>query len=1535
MEPEVASHNFPRKTILRDTFSSTSSRTLSSSRVINALLRRLTTPSFYKQCTKAQLCLSMSAAARLTRLYIDEAPEIHVNSSMQQQLSSVTSFAAEFDQRMREMAHYVRSNILPFCTARECGMIGAGMCGAFGVRSAAFTEALLAQCHSSHYSVSPQTVQFLNELRSSSSTRNTKEINCIDFETCAELLLQIAGTVTAEGSAATWCWERVLELATTSAPAINLNSAKNLASLSKLFLLSTTRVAPEEAVTVKLAELIIPRVAMINSLSTLQDVVIGLGFLRAAVNQNDTQSHTSYPLSELTSIVTDRVAAEWNRVAYKHERKKALVLLLNVVLETSVVNLDTGAYDTIYDAIRTDTASHLLVGLLAMRKVVLMKRLTSADDSSDMTSSSVTQTIALIEPMQLSRCPLLYRASMHLMSALIEAAGEDQSEESLFEYYASSGVKELIEMWNKTPAWILPLGDWHALKRAAVMRPEWFPEAMGLFDSCAASDTPLTLGSVEQGECGQNSLDLSQSTAENVTFTLLSPETHFNNDGSVLGAIASSIILAASVSSENDLRVIMSLIEISSAAMQQLQLPAGSDAHSTINPVKAAVIMHTRGLQHIYSTSVSQSSALMHQAGISVAVALEHYVKKGTLQDPAAVEILSGVAKNIVMATDADDFGEEDVKVAARLHLLIPAIPRYTDVRTVLQQYAALSDSDEKHNEVDTHRESSNAALVKIPDVQRLLKIAEDGKKRDVELEQSVLIQFADGLLDPTAIAAMTLALCLLRHPPGPVFDTVAREISPETMPITGVAQILRGAHIHPRVRSHLYQAACSAFASILSRSPASWLDAVKALRGTPIPPTGGLLELCVAAVITGSGFLPGGGLIQQLSIADACIILSSLANSLPSDSSRLISSSSQKRRSHNNRSTRAGENVEHLKRSVAKVAVETFTQRIDVMTAKEVSMCLDALSRFDYHDHDFVGQLHNRMASFNLVDESSDAGRNPKSYGLSPSDALIVLQAHQRLCLPQHWRVANHLRDYCIRQVDRETGSLSHLTMPSLLGVVHSPAHVDTVLLSLADGILDQLRAANLAAVAKALSDLYHSDTASALVVPLIERAAALVREQNTTPNDEGNPESDELVDTEIDGELGSLQVQSNRLTAGDIVEVLRCSNVHINRLYTGGSGGTLPFDATVLIEWLLGTVGEDLTSLDVCVIVRHMGLFGNCAHRPDLVEAAVVRFALLCDRDGLPTADFAECVCDLAHLNAPPLEDWITIADAAVDNSDRWRNATHIVRLLHGFSRLAIVHRPLYNVFPTRLQVRPILSSLQPHEVSVVMHAFADVKYLDEALFTALSRQACREADSYGAVEVALTVHAQSKLYLLNPDLYQQLADRALMIPEQFSDPDIALMMLNGLGESKTKRPDVISKILDVLDLEQLGPHGCVQLLIECCNNCYCGPHLPTVTDYLYDNLPALTGEEVADVAECFQHMGWLDSRMLIGLASRACRLHTAGELTPRDARLMMDVLASFNIDHRESRALLSETAKSVILKAPLVDPVEAAAEQQALGT
>jgi len=324
-------------------------------------------------------------------------------------------------------------------------------------------------------------------------------------------------------------------------------------------------------------------------------------------------------------------------------------------------------------------------------------------------------------------------------------------------------------------------------------------------------------------------------------------------------------------------------------------------------------------------------------------------------------------------------------------------------------------------------------------------------------------------------------------------------------------------------------------------------------------------------------------------------------------------------------------------------------------------------------------------------------------------------------------------------------------------------------------------------------------------------------------------------------------------------------------------------------------------------------------------------VRLAVVCEQ--LPPADFAECVCDLAHLNAPALEQWTTIADAAVDDVHQWYNATHIIRLLHGYSRLSVMHRPLFNVFATRLQVRPILASLKPHEVCVAMHAFADVKYLDERLFQALGRQAEREAEEYGALEVALTVHAQSQLYLLNPVLYHAMANRALEVTEQFADPTVALLFLEGLGDSNISRKDCVSAVLDVLDLDTLGPHGTVSVLIACCNNYYSGPQLPTMTEYLTAHIDELTNEELIDCAEVLQTMGWRESKFLVAMTERCLRLHQMGDFTPVQCRVLMDVLASFTINHPECRVQLSAAAKSVILPTTMVDPLEAAAEQQAL--
>jgi hypothetical protein len=388
----------------------------------------------------------------------------------------------------------------------------------------------------------------------------------------------------------------------------------------------------------------------------------------------------------------------------------------------------------------------------------------------------------------------------------------------------------------------------------------------------------------------------------------------------------------------------------------------------------------------------------------------------------------------------------------------------------------------------------------------------------------------------------------------------------------------------------------------------------------------------------------------------------------------------------------------------------------------------------------------------------------------------------------------------------------------------------------------------------------------------------------------------------------------------------------------------------AASLLEWLSGDGAPLLGPDDLVITAQFMASSGIVdADYAHALGAQLVRLGTLAT-----PRHVADTVFHLSRAGGFNTVHLQRLADTVVDRAAEFRRAKDIIRLLHGFTKMGVMHRGTYNTMAARLRLRPVLHSASVAEAAVALDAFAGAKYLDEGVFRALSGRIDRHIAQCGVIEIALAAQSHADLYVLNAPFYNRLADRAVELAGPEPTPAVlpgtaegeeaaaategnasagvlssgtqalskfplaaGVKFLEALGAAGIQRTDaanaVIRRVLRENAAEITAPEA-LRLMGALCDMEYSGEALDALSNALVDRMEGLTSVDLKELCCMLLMLNWRDDNLLRAVGDHAVRLEADGALEPLTARLALDTLNHFLHFHRLARAQLSDSARSV---------------------
>jgi hypothetical protein len=389
----------------------------------------------------------------------------------------------------------------------------------------------------------------------------------------------------------------------------------------------------------------------------------------------------------------------------------------------------------------------------------------------------------------------------------------------------------------------------------------------------------------------------------------------------------------------------------------------------------------------------------------------------------------------------------------------------------------------------------------------------------------------------------------------------------------------------------------------------------------------------------------------------------------------------------------------------------------------------------------------------------------------------------------------------------------------------------------------------------------------------------------------------------------------------------------------------------AASLLEWLSGDGAPLLGPDDLVITAQFMASSGIVdADYAHALGAQLVRLGTLAS-----PRHVADTVFHLSRAGGFNTVHLQRLADTVVDRAAEFRRAKDIIRLLHGFTKMGVMHRGTYNTMAARLRLRPVLHSASVAEAAVALDAFAGAKYLDEGVFRALSGRIDRHIAQCGVIEIALAAQSHADLYVLNAPFYNRLADRAVELAGPEPTPAVlpgpaegeeaaaategnasagvlsssgtqtlskfplaaGVKFLEALGAAGIQRTDaanaVIRRVLRENAAEITAPEA-LRLMGALCDMEYSGEALDALSNALVDRMEGLTSVDLKELCCMLLMLNWRDDNLLRAVGDHAVRLEADGALEPLTARLALDTLNHFLHFHRLARAQLSDSARSV---------------------
>lgn len=274
---------------------------------------------------------------------------------------------------------------------------------------------------------------------------------------------------------------------------------------------------------------------------------------------------------------------------------------------------------------------------------------------------------------------------------------------------------------------------------------------------------------------------------------------------------------------------------------------------------------------------------------------------------------------------------------------------------------------------------------------------------------------------------------------------------------------------------------------------------------------------------------------------------------------------------------------------------------------------------------------------------------------------------------------------------------------------------------------------------------------------------------------------------------------------------------------------------------------------------------------------------------------------------------------SDYAIDHSHEFWSGKDIARLLYGFSRMLCTKRGLYNVFATRLALRPILLPMDQGAISLAVAAFGRSKYLDKKLLDKFLRRVLERSSDLEAADLMLCIRGFSRVMLLNDQFYGELGNKAAEKSNEFS-LESQCALLASFGSLGIEHDKLATRMLDgiVEKLPELGDANkavdVVVSLWQMNHNVEDDTRVGQLANWIVERSEELNGEGISKLCFVLNDTNWRHVPLLRAVAEQSVRLQMLKSVSAECCRAVLDTLSTFMVHHEGARENLSALGRSV---------------------
>eukprot|EP00760_Papus_ankaliazontas_P004058 PhM_4_TR11683/c0_g1_i1/m.76213 len=352
----------------------------------------------------------------------------------------------------------------------------------------------------------------------------------------------------------------------------------------------------------------------------------------------------------------------------------------------------------------------------------------------------------------------------------------------------------------------------------------------------------------------------------------------------------------------------------------------------------------------------------------------------------------------------------------------------------------------------------------------------------------------------------------------------------------------------------------------------------------------------------------------------------------------------------------------------------------------------------------------------------------------------------------------------------------------------------------------------------------------------------------------------------------------------------------------------------AMELVEWI-NDVADTFEAVDVTSALSSFA-------RTKIPSASIACVEPLLRRLEEIPADFsgsqlAEICFALARMNVRNESAMVSIADRLMDAPPVL--GRDCVRVVHAYGRLRIPHRGVIAHMAQCLMCRATLGSLQVTDVTMALQGFGDAQHLDEAVMRELTSLAVKHAPRLNCIDLTAAISSVAKLRYHNEVFFGTMAARVIEEVEEFSIPHVTLILSSfaRVAMSHDEMAYLLTQRI-VEEIEDVDGRTCATVLVSLGLINYTNlDHWSVLADRIAEDVERLTVRNVEDLCDLCQRVNWRHEALLNALADQLTKLSETAHVSPPVARLLLDTLGIFLMNHAAARRILSPIASAASLE------------------